>query len=77
MTKNPKPVTIDFETMGIEGRPKYPPIPVGVSIKYPGKKAKYWAFGHPTGNNCSFGEARSELAKACAQGWYTLPKCKI
>ncbi len=66
MTKNPKPVTIDFETMGIEGRPKYPPIPVGVSIKYPGKKAKYWAFGHPTGNNCSFGEARSELAKAWA-----------
>lgn len=66
MTKKPKPVTIDFETMGIEGRPKYPPIPVGVSIKYPGKKAKYWAFGHPTGNNCSFGEARSELAKAWA-----------
>lgn len=66
MTKKPTPVTIDFETMGIEGRPKYPPIPVGVSIKYPGKKAKYWAFGHPTGNNCSFGEARSELAKAWA-----------
>lgn len=64
--KVPKPVTIDFETHGIEGRPKYPPIPVGVSIKYPGKKAKYWAWGHPTGNNCSFGEAKSELAKAWA-----------
>ena len=62
----PKPVTIDFETMGIEGRPKYPPTPVGVSIKYPGKKAKYFSFGHPTGNNCSFGEAKSELAKAWA-----------
>ena len=32
--KQPKPVTVDFETFGIEGRPKYPPIPVGVSIKY-------------------------------------------
>ena len=60
----PKPVTIDFETHGIEGRPKYPPVPVGVSIKYPGKKAKYYAWGHPTGNNCSYGEARSELVKA-------------
>lgn len=64
--KVPKPVTIDFETHGIEGRPKYPPIPVGVSIKYPGRKAKYWAWGHPTGNNCSFGEAKAELAKAWA-----------
>jgi DNA polymerase I-like protein with 3'-5' exonuclease and polymerase domains len=64
--KVPKPVTIDFETHGIEGRPKYPPIPVGVSIKYPGKKAKYWAWGHPTGNNCNFGEAKAELAKAWA-----------
>jgi DNA polymerase I-like protein with 3'-5' exonuclease and polymerase domains len=64
--KAPKPVTIDFETLGIESRPKYPPIPVGVSIKYHSKKAKYYAWGHPTGNNCSFGEAKTELAKAWA-----------
>lgn len=62
--KQPKPVTIDFETFGIEGRPKYPPMPVGVSIKYPGKKAKYYAFGHPEGNNCCWSEAAAELAKA-------------
>lgn len=62
--KQPKPVTIDFETFGIEGRPKYPPIPVGVSIKYPGKKSKYFAWGHPTGNNCCFSEAAEALAKA-------------
>lgn len=62
--KQPKPVTIDFETFGIEGRPKYPPIPVGVSIKYPGKKSKYFAWGHPTGNNCCYSEAAAELAKA-------------
>lgn len=62
--KQPKPVTIDFETFGIEGRPKYPPIPVGVSIKYPGKKSKYFAWGHVTNNNCSWSEAQAELAKA-------------
>lgn len=64
--KQPKPVVIDFETFGIEGRPKYPPMPVGVSIKYPGKKAKYWAWGHPTGNNCCWSDAAAELAKAYA-----------
>lgn len=62
--KQPKPVTVDFETFGIEGRPKYPPIPVGVSIKYPGKKSKYFAWGHATNNNCCWSEAQAELAKA-------------
>lgn len=62
--KQPKPVTIDFETFGIEGRPKYPPIPVGVSIKYPGKKSKYYAWGHPIGNNCCWSEGRAAVAKA-------------
>lgn len=64
--KTPKPVTIDFETVGIVERPDYPPIPVGVSIKYPGKKSKYWAWGHITGNNCSYGQAKEELKKAYA-----------
>ena len=64
--KQPKPVTVDFETHGIEGRPKYPPIPVGVSIKYPGKKAKYYAFGHIEGNTCCWSEAKAALQKAWA-----------
>lgn len=62
--KQPKPVTIDFETMGIEGRPFYPPIPVGVSIKYPSQKAHYYAWGHPTDNNCCYSDAAEALAKA-------------
>lgn len=49
--------TIDFETDAIEGRPNYPPKPVGVSIKLPGKKAQYFAFGHPEGNNCTKADA--------------------
>lgn len=60
--KIPKVVTIDFETEGIEGRPKYPPIPAGFSILKPGqKKSKYYAWGHPCENNCTFDEARRAL----------------
>lgn len=68
--KIPKPVTIDMETDGIQGRPDYPPKPLGVSIKYPGKKAKYWSFDHLSGNNCTKADAREALkdAYACKDG---------
>jgi len=62
--RKPRPVTIDFETQGIEPRPDYPPQPVGVSIKYPGKPARYYAFGHPTENNCTKAEAERALRAA-------------
>lgn len=62
--KQPKPVTVDFETHGIEGRPKYPPLPVGVSIKYPGKAAKYYGWGHPSANNCCWSDADAALKLA-------------
>ena len=57
----PLPVTIDFETLGIESRPAYPPVPVGVAIKFPGRPAAYHAWGHSTGNNCCLSEAVSAL----------------
>lgn len=63
-SKQPKPVTIDFETFGIDRRPHYPPLPVGVSIKWPGKKSKYWSWGHRSGNNCTRAQAKRELEKA-------------
>jgi len=68
-------ITIDFETEGIEGNPVWkPPRPVGVSIKYGDAPSKYWAWGHPTGNNCTFEEGRAALLSALdkavqAQGW--------
>lgn len=68
VTKKQNPVTVDFETFGIEGRPDYPPRPVGVSIKYPGKAAKYYAFGHPTKNNCKEAEAKAALKKVYDSG---------
>lgn len=45
--------TIDFETeMIINGAPKMP-VPVGVSIKHNDEPSHYYAWGHPTNNNCS------------------------
>lgn len=66
--KAPQPVTIDFETLPIEGRPAYPPVPVGVAIKWPGKKSRYYAWGHADGNNCCWSEAEAALREAYASG---------
>lgn len=51
--KVPRVTALDFETEGIQGRPVYPPKPVGVAIAVPGEKPEYWAWGHPTENNCT------------------------
>lgn len=59
-----QPTGVDFETFAIEGRPDYPPIPVGVSIKPWGKSPKYYGWGHVNGgNNCTKAEARDALLK--------------
>lgn len=57
-------LTIDFETEGVVGNPIYaPPKPVGVSIKLDGEPSQYWAWGHPTENNCNFDDARRKLRR--------------
>lgn len=55
------PITIDYETQGIESRPKYPPVPVGVAIDEPGRKAEYLSWGHPGENNCTKAQAAKRL----------------
>jgi DNA polymerase I-like protein with 3'-5' exonuclease and polymerase domains len=45
-------LTLDFETEAIDNRPNYPPRPVGIALKIDDADPKYFAFGHPTGNNC-------------------------
>lgn len=63
-----EPTTIDFETDGIVGNPTVrPPKPVSVAIKRPGYKAKFLSWGHPSGNNCTFEEARARLMKVCVE----------
>ena len=51
---------VDFETKKIEDRPVYPPRPVGVAI-YAGRQRRYYAWGHPTENNCTKAEAIKAL----------------
>ena len=64
-----KPYTIDFETEAIKPRPDYPPKPVGFSIMGPNqRKSRYYAFGHPTENNCTFEEAREVLRDVYRSG---------
>jgi DNA polymerase I-like protein with 3'-5' exonuclease and polymerase domains len=57
----PSPITVDFETKPIERRPYYPPEPVGVSIQLPGRSIDYYAWGHPSGNNCTRAYAKRML----------------
>lgn len=51
--KAPKVNVIDYESFKIEQRPKYPPRPTSVSIQKIGwRQPKFFAWGHPEGNNC-------------------------
>jgi DNA polymerase-1 len=61
-------LTIDFETEAIVGNPiANPPKPVGVSIKPTGGASEYFAWGHPSENNCSFEEGRTTLLETLEQ----------
>lgn len=61
---------VDFETDGIQARPEYPPRPVGVAIRFPeASKSRYYAWGHPTENDCTVGEAVDALKKVWNSSW--------
>ena len=58
------PYVVDFETEAIdESHPHLAPKPVGVAIRYLDGKCKYYAWGHPWGNDSSYEIAKSELQK--------------
>jgi len=59
---------LDFETKGITARPEYPPVPVGFSLSRMGAKPRYYGWGHPTGNNCTFAEAKKVLKEVWNSG---------
>jgi DNA polymerase I-like protein with 3'-5' exonuclease and polymerase domains len=69
-TKAPPVITIDFETHGIEARPKYPPKPASLALKWPDQREYLtMAWGHgdgskAAGNNCTEKEARAAYKKA-------------
>lgn len=66
MTKAPDVIVVDFETKGIEPRPKYPPVPVSLALKWPDRKDYIlMSWGHEgNDNNCTEREARNELERA-------------
>lgn len=57
------PTVIDFETDKIVDGSGVSPRPVGVSIHPLGGTGRYYGFRHPTGNNCTEGEAKAALAR--------------
>jgi DNA polymerase I-like protein with 3'-5' exonuclease and polymerase domains len=66
--KVPRWTVLDFETHAILPRPDFPPVPVGCAIKLPSeRKGKYWAWGHPTKNNCTQEEGHAQVRKAFAE----------
>lgn len=64
MSRIAQPTIIDFETKAIHKRPDYPPKPAGVAIVEPGSKGRYFAWGHPLGNNCSAEDGRRHYRRA-------------
>lgn len=67
------PIIVDFETDGIVGNPLInPPKPCGVSIEWPGCPGNYFAWGHPTENNCTLANACDALEQVIQSG---LPIC--
>lgn len=67
--KTPHVVTIDFETKAIGSRPEtYPPKPVGCAVRVPGLAPFYLAWGHPTGNNCTYADAKFRLKQIWNSG---------
>ena len=67
----PKIAFVDFETEAIAPRPDYPPRPVGVAIRRPqDRKSKYYAWGHPIGNNCTEAEALAALREVWESDWF-------
>ena len=46
-------VSLDFETKKVEDGGPLLPLPVGCSIKFGRDESRYYAWGHPTENNCT------------------------
>lgn len=64
-----KIVCLDFETLPIEQRPDYPPVPVSFSLQLPEWRApRFYAWAHKSGgNNCSKADAAKVLKEAYAR----------
>lgn len=64
-------VSLDFETKRIEEGAPLLPEPVGCAIKIGREPSQYFAWGHPTENNCTREEFRELLVKLWDEEWIT------
>lgn len=59
------PWTLDFETEKIDrARPHVAPKPVGLAVRDPRGRCRYYAWGHPEGNNAIREDAKRVLVQA-------------
>src|SRR5882762_1890851 len=62
-------IVVDYETEAIVGNPVVnPPKAVGVAVWAPGEEPAYLAWGHPSENNCYFGDAHKYLTRIVESG---------
>src|SRR3546814_1401579 len=64
-------VSFDFETKKIEDGGPLLPKPVGCAIKIGRGPSRYWAWDHPTENNCTREEFYDELVRIWDMEWIT------
>jgi len=55
--------TVDFETHRIVSGSNTAPTPVGAAVKTDDNPAHYYAWGHPTNNNCHIDEGADKLQR--------------
>jgi len=60
-------ISLDFETDAIVDGASTPPKPVGCSIRDHDGTNHYWAWGHPTNNNCTKEDFKKELIRVWDQ----------
>lgn len=64
-------VSLDFETKGIVDGGPLLPYPVGCAIKRGRGESVYYAWGHPTENNCTEEEFRGVIQSIWEEEWLT------
>lgn len=65
-------VAFDFETKAIDEFPNYPPKPVSLALSTEHGEDVYFAWGHPTNNNCT-----EEEAKAALRAYWDNPSAEL
>jgi DNA polymerase-1 len=64
-------ITVDIESTKIVPGAPLAPRPTGIAIRYPDGETHYWAWGHPSGNNCTESEALDIIMSIWRKEWLT------